>query len=194
MVVALPTACSLSSGDSGGFELWAPPLSCDEGCAEGWECVGGGCQWRKMLDAVNQVRRQGADCRSEGTFPAAPSLKLAFPLTQAAQRHANTMAETGCFSHDGTGEAPCPDGSACTRIAEAGYLWSAVAENIAINMGGVDDVVEQWLASDGHCKNMLSDRYTELGAGMVRDDEDRTQYVQTFGDPGDATVDDCHTP
>jgi len=60
-----------------------------------------------------------------------------------------------------------------------------------MSSGGVDDVVEQWLGSDGHCRNMLSEEYTEFGAGMVRDSDGMAHYVQTFGAPGKATAADC---
>jgi len=90
------------------------------------------------------------------------------PLTEAAQRHAETMAETGCFSHDATGSRPCPDGTSCGRIAQAGFQWAAVGENIAAGAEDLEEVMVLWLSSDGHCANILRPEFSRLGAGVAR--------------------------
>lgn len=170
---------------------WGAPQSCSDECAAGWECLWDACQWREMLDAVNQARSQGANCGTEGSFAPAGPLGFAPPLTAAAQEHALTMAQTGCFSHDGTGSKPCPDGTPCRRIAQAGYRWSTVGENIALNSSGLESVIRGWLASPGHCANLLKPIYLHFGGGLANDGQGDGYYVQTFGAPGAATTEEC---
>lgn len=42
------------------------------------------------------------------------------------------------------------------RITGAGFAWSAVAENIALGQPTAREAVKDWLASQGHCVNLLS--------------------------------------
>jgi uncharacterized protein YkwD len=144
-----------------------------------------------MLDAVNLARSQGADCGTEGSFAPAGPLEFAPLLTVAAQQHALTMAQTGCFSHDATGSNPCPDGTPCRRIAGAGYQWSRVGENIALNSSGLASTIRGWLASPGHCANMLNPNYVHLGGGLAKDGQGDSYFVQTFGAPGTASAEQC---
>lgn len=38
-----------------------------------------------------------------------------------------------------------------------------MAENIAAGYGSIDSVVAGWLASDGHCANLMGASYTQIG-------------------------------
>ena len=43
--------------------------------------------------------------------------------------------------------------------------------------------LESWMASDGHRKNILDPRFSELGTGYATDAQGRPYYVQMFGTP-----------
>ncbi|HMN21042.1 MAG TPA: CAP domain-containing protein [Ottowia sp.] len=83
-------------------------------------------------------------------------------LATAAQRHSIDMALNNRFDHTGS------DGSTVDeRIRDAGYSATAWGENIAAGYGTVDKVVAGWLASPGHCKNIMLANYADFGASCV---------------------------
>ena len=49
------------------------------------------------------------------------------------------------------------------RVKSAGYDWSAVDENIAAGQQTIDAVMKVWLNSPGHCANIMSPSFTEIG-------------------------------
>jgi uncharacterized protein YkwD len=68
------------------------------------------------------------------------------------------MAELEFFSHTG------PDGAEIgERENNRNYRWSAVGENIAAGQSSVD----AWLSSPGHCANIMSAEFTEMGAARI---------------------------
>jgi uncharacterized protein YkwD len=73
------------------------------------------------------------------------------------------------------------------RSRAAGYNWAAIGENIAFGQTSVDEVVETWLESPGHRKNILSPNFTELGIGLALgrgpDGKYQVLWVQNFGAP-----------
>ncbi|WP_324754384.1 CAP domain-containing protein [Roseovarius sp. Pro17] len=90
-----------------------------------------------------------------------PPLTVSSALTQAAAAHARDMQANGFFSHTGS------DGSGIgDRAHAAGYGFCFIAENIAQGQGSLDKVMEGWMASTGHRRNILSDGAREFA--MVR--------------------------
>ena len=128
--------------------------------------------WDAMLDAVNAVRAEGAVCGGDPMPPAAP-LIWDSRLEAAAERHSADMAAHGRFDHVGS------DGlSTGERVRREGYDWRAVGENIARYQDSVDQVLGDWLASPGHCRQILSPGFQELGAA-----EADGYWTQVFGAP-----------
>ena len=116
-----------------------------------------------MLAAVNAYRRKGATCGANGSFPAAPDLALNAALAQAAVVHSDDMVAGNFFSHTGS------NGSTVgTRVTAAGYAWRGVGENIAAGQGSVAAVVSGWMASPGHCANLMKASFQDLGVACVR--------------------------
>jgi uncharacterized protein YkwD len=144
-----------------------------------------------MLELVNEARAAGQTCGSLGDQPPAPPLELAPPLTQAAQEHSEHMAATGCFSHDTTGATPCSDATPCERIAGAGYPWSMVGENISFGAATAAEAMQDWLASDLHCRNIMEPGFQHFGAGVAPSPSGRLYFTQTFGATGSGQVGDC---
>jgi uncharacterized protein YkwD len=73
------------------------------------------------------------------------------------------MVARNFFSHTGS------DGSdAGQRDTAAGYVWSAWGENIAAGYASVQSVVDGWMASDGHCANLMNARFVDTGLACVK--------------------------
>jgi len=124
----------------------------------------------EMLTRVNAVRKNA------GFKP----LRLNSNLDKAAQRHAEDMLARGYFAHES------PSGTTVReRSRKAGYDWTAIGENIAFGQTSVEEVVQTWMDSPGHRKNILSRNFSELGVGLAlgkgRDGKYQVLWVQNFG-------------
>lgn len=133
-----------------------------------------------ILDAVNLARASARTC-GEHAYPPAPALTWSEPLTAAALAHSTDMAAKKYFSHR------APDGSMVgERATRARYSWRVVGENIAGGQTSADEVVAAWLASPGHCSNIMEPRFTDMGAAYAIRTErypGRVYWTQTFGTP-----------
>jgi uncharacterized protein YkwD len=132
------------------------------------------------LRLVNQQRAAGASCGARGSFAPAAALTLDARLGIAAYGHSRDMADNNYFSHDSR------DGrSMVDRINATGYVWSTVGENIAAGYGSVHSVVSGWMASDGHCANLMNPRFTEFALACARNDGSQygTYWTQNLGRP-----------
>ena len=105
---------------------------------------------QEVLDLTNQARAAGATCggvRYASVGPATAEPRLA----RAAVAHAVSMAGEDYFSHTGS------DGSSAgDRIGTQGYRWRSWGENIAAGYPTPSAVVRGWLASAGHCRNLMN--------------------------------------
>ena len=86
-----------------------------------------------------------------------PALSENARLNRSAQGWTNTMVAFRDFSHGADFAA---------RISAAGFRWSSVGENIATGFRTPAAVVRAWMASTGHCQNILSPRFRYAGAGV----------------------------
>jgi uncharacterized protein YkwD len=64
------------------------------------------------------------------------------------------------------------------RINAAGYTWFMLGENIAMGHTSEQQVMEGWINSPGHCKNIMNAGFTEVGFGR-----DKNYWTQNFGKP-----------
>ena len=115
-----------------------------------------------LLRLVNAARAAGATCGSRGSFPAAVALTWNDALTTAAAAHSNDMVSNNFFSHTGSNGS-----SAGTRITAAGYTWRTYGENIAAGYPTAQRVVDGWMASEGHCANIMNGNFRDLGVACV---------------------------
>ncbi len=121
-----------------------------------WQAAG-----REVLRLTNQARAAARRCGDE-PFEPAPPLGWADRLASAAHAHSRALARENRFAHRGS------DGSQVSeRAGRAGYAWRAIGENIAAGQGSARSVVNAWLASPGHCANIMNPRYSEMGAAHV---------------------------
>ena len=115
----------------------------------------------EFLAAVNQARSVNRICGSTPYGPA-PPVAWSANLAMAAYLHSEDMALNDFFSHTGA------DGSTPgQRISRQGYPWRTYGENIAVGYPTVSAVIQGWLASEGHCMNMMNPAFTEIGAGYA---------------------------
>ncbi len=132
-----------------------------------------------VLEQVNLERARGATCGAEVFGPASP-LVMEPRLRCAARVHSLDMATTGFFDHDNPqGQSPFD------RMELAGYSFRAAGENIAAGQPSVAEVMGGWMASSGHCRNIMSPDFTQLGVGYVFLDgnEYPHHWTQVFGAP-----------
>jgi uncharacterized protein YkwD len=116
----------------------------------------------EVLERVNGNRAAGASCGSQGSFAAAAPLAWNAALTQAALVHSDDMVSANYFSHTGS------DGStASQRATAAGYVWQAFGENIAAGQPDVAAVMASWMASAGHCANIMRASFRDIGVACV---------------------------
>jgi uncharacterized protein YkwD len=133
----------------------------------------------KALALVNAARSKARKC-GRTDFPAAPPLKLSAMLNRAALIHSQDMSNKNFFEHEGSDGSKVAD-----RVSRIGYRWRNVAENIAIGAQDAEAVVKGWVASPGHCANLMSAQYTEMGLAYVvnRKSEAGIYWTQVFARP-----------
>jgi uncharacterized protein YkwD len=111
--------------------------------------------------ASTQVLRSAVVCliNQERAAHHLPALTASPQLDNSAQRWTNAMVSSDQFSH-GTNFAG--------RISAAGYDWRSAGENIATGYATPRSVVVAWMASTGHCQNILNPSYRNIGTGVSR--------------------------
>jgi uncharacterized protein YkwD len=101
----------------------------------------------------------------------APALAWSSLLSKVSFDHSNDMFTNKYFSHTGqNGSTPG------TRMKNAGYNWKTYGENIANGHTSEQQVFNAWLASVGHCKNIMNPAFKEMGAGRQGN-----YWTQLFG-------------
>lgn len=130
--------------------------------------------WREL---VNDTRL------NEGLDPYGQSRLLA----QAAQRHADDIAENGFADPDNV-HIGSDDSDAPERIDEAGYAaWTedggelVVAENVWSGSGDPSEALAAFLQDATFRANLLSDRFREVGVGVASAPDGSWIYVLDFG-------------
>ncbi len=106
----------------------------------------------QVLAEINAVRA------AKGKAPLVRSAQL----DQAAQGHACWMSQTGTFSHEGAGGS-----MPRRRIYATGYHTMLSAENIAWGQKSAREVMQAWMESDGHRRNILLSGVDEIGLGVA---------------------------
>ncbi|MBO0931553.1 CAP domain-containing protein [Fibrella aquatilis] len=116
---------------------------------------------QEILTYLNAARSKSCLCGST-TYPAVPALALNTKLTTASDKFALDLATYNYFSHTGR------DGSQpWDRMTREGYVWRAAGENIAAGYPTARAVVDGWLKSPGHCANIMSANFKEVGVGYA---------------------------
>jgi uncharacterized protein YkwD len=123
-----------------------------------------------MLQLINDVRSKGCNCGST-VMPPVGILQWNDKLAKAAYLHSADMNSKNYFSHTSQdGRSPGD------RITAQGFKWSAYGENIARGQSSEAAVMNGWLNSEGHCKNIMNGRFKYVGVGMQNN-----YWTQVFG-------------
>ena len=133
----------------------------------------------RALQLVNNVRSRGTHCGKE-LFGPAPPVALSETLSSVALGHASDMAQNNYFEHeDSQGKSPAD------RVRATGYKEKLVGENIAYGPKSVDEVVQGWLDSPGHCENIMDPRFAEMGLGYAKNQASKPvlYWVQVLAAP-----------
>lgn len=118
---------------------------------------------KQVLNLINAARTQPRQCGTQA-FTATTPLSWSDDLAGAANSHTRNMANGNFFDHlDHDGRTPGD------RAELAGYIAKNVGENIAAGLDTPRKVVDGWLASPGHCANLMNPQFRELGAAYAMD-------------------------
>jgi uncharacterized protein YkwD len=133
----------------------------------------------ELLQRINQARAQPRRCGDRSVGPARP-LQPQADLHRAAQAHADDMARHSYFSHTGRDSS-----QVAQRADRTGYAWRRIGENLAAGQSTPAAAVEGWLASPGHCANLMQPEFSEVGLAYAVNlqSRDGIYWVQVLGTP-----------
>lgn len=142
------------------------------------------------LAVVNEMRSKTRKCGNT-VYMAARPLQWNDRLYKASYEHSKDMASCSHFSHNGSGtqsdwtakkqkQGRCS--SFVNRIENNGYIrHRGISENIAYGAKSIEMVMQQWIDSKGHCKNIMNPLYTEVGIAVVVSENGTYYWTQDFG-------------
>jgi len=100
-------------------------------------------------------------------------------LSEAATSKGSHMLANDYWAHT------APDGTEPWKFfSDVGYVYRFAGENLARDFSSPQAAIDAWMASPSHRENMLSNRYDEIGIGVVEGElngVDTTIVVQLFG-------------
>ncbi|WP_299093390.1 CAP domain-containing protein [uncultured Metabacillus sp.] len=115
---------------------------------------------QQVVDLTNQERaKQGL-----------PALKVDLELSKVAREKSADMQRNNYFSHTSP-----TYGSPFDMMKKFGITYKTAGENIAKGQRTPQEVVNAWMNSEGHRKNILSSNYTHIGVGYVAEGNYWTQ-------------------
>jgi uncharacterized protein YkwD len=114
-----------------------------------------------VASASSPVLRAAVVCliNQERAVHHLPALQASALLDRSAQGWTDTMVSSDQFTHGA---------NFAGRISAAGFVWRAAGENIATGFATPRAVVRAWMASAGHCENILNPTYRNVGTGVSR--------------------------
>ncbi|PMW95312.1 hypothetical protein C1X59_26740 [Pseudomonas sp. FW215-R2] len=134
---------------------------------------------KALLAEVNAARARPRMCGRQ-RFAAARPLSWNPALGAAAQGHSKAMAYGNYFAHqDPDGDMPAD------RARSAGYRGRQIGENIAAGQSSPSKAMAGWLASPGHCANLMNPMFTQVGAGFASEarSDNGVYWTMLFGAP-----------
>ncbi|WP_078408407.1 CAP domain-containing protein [Priestia abyssalis] len=119
---------------------------------------------KKVVELVNQERqKQGLQ-----------ALQLDTKLSDVAREKSKDMMNKNYFSHTSP-----TYGSPFDMMKQFGIEYRTAGENIAKGQQTPEEVMNGWMNSDGHRKNILSPNFTHIGVGYV-EGGGSTYWTQMF--------------
>nr|WP_315970090.1 CAP domain-containing protein [Bacillus tuaregi] len=105
---------------------------------------------QQVIDLTNEQRRKNG----------LPALQADTQLSSVAQKKSTDMQQKGYFSHTSP-----TYGSPFDMMRDHGVSYKTAGENIAQGQRTPQEVVNAWMNSEGHRKNILSREFTHIGVG-----------------------------
>ena len=124
-----------------------------------------------VLALTNQARQ------SAGLGPLSSNGKLA----QAAQAKANDMIKNAYFAHTSPADVTPWD-----WFKRSGYQYKYAGENLGKDFATSEDLVQAWLNSASHRKNIMNGNYEETGIAVASGEVNGVSTIviaQLFGTP-----------
>ncbi len=110
---------------------------------------------------VSNFEKQVIDLtNAQRTKNGLPALKADTALGKVAKTKANDMQQKNYFSHTSP-----TYGSPFDMMRDMGVSYKTAGENIAKGQASPDAVVNAWMNSEGHRKNILNPNFTHIGVG-----------------------------
>lgn len=131
---------------------------------------------QKVVDLVNQQRAAAG----------LPPVRVDWRLVNAARAHNQLMAEKQTPSHELPGEPPVCHGD--DRYRAHGYDWTFCGENVAAGQTSPEQVMSDWMASDGHRANILNPKARDIGIAFTTGGNYGTWWTQDFGAPSGSSA------
>ncbi|MEH7384898.1 CAP domain-containing protein [Bacillus sp. JJ1521] len=105
---------------------------------------------RQVIDLTNAQRKKNG----------LPALQSDAALGKVAKTKANDMQQKNYFSHTSP-----TYGSPFDMMRDMGVSYKTAGENIAKGQASPEAVVNAWMNSEGHRKNILNPNFTHIGVG-----------------------------
>ncbi|MDQ0268424.1 putative YkwD family protein/spore coat assembly protein SafA [Cytobacillus purgationiresistens] len=96
-------------------------------------------------------------------------------LSRVARFKSQDMIDRKYFDHNSP-----TYGTPFKMITDFGIQYRSAGENIAAGQTSAEAVVNSWMNSDGHRKNILSNQYTEIGVGYAKGGSYGHYWTQMF--------------
>jgi uncharacterized YkwD family protein len=119
----------------------------------------------KVIELVNQERQQN------GLEPYQSNQQL----SNVARTKSKDMRDKNYFSH----QSPTY-GSPFEMLKQFNVQYRAAGENIAKGQQTPAEVVNSWMNSPGHRRNILSQQFTQIGVGFAQNKQGETFWTQLF--------------
>ncbi|MDB8791140.1 CAP domain-containing protein [Romboutsia sp. 1001216sp1] len=120
---------------------------------------------REIVNIVNAERSK------RGLAP----LTLDSSLSNVATKKSQDMINRGYFDHNSP-----TYGSPFDMMKQFGINYKAAGENIAMGQKDPQDVMNSWMNSDGHRKNILGPNFTHIGVGIAKASNGQLYWTQMF--------------
>lgn len=116
-----------------------------------------------LLKLVNDTRLAGCKCGTV-TMPPVAALTWNVNLGAAAIYQSKYNSSIKALVHTSANGETVGD-----RVTATGYTWTTVGENLASGQTTEAQVFNEWIASESHCKNIMTASYKEMGAAKTTD-------------------------
>ncbi len=183
-VMATPATASSRSALRASISLEKPRAKASSDCGQADALAGQASEAALASSTVCLLNR-------ERTSRGLRSLRVNDRLSAAARQHTEDMVHRRYFAHDSRS-----DGTSVDRIRRSGYLSGArswmIGENLAWGSGTRStprNIVDAWMHSPGHRRNILTGRFREIGIGVASRapgpvSAAAATYTTTFGQRG----------